>query len=198
MQALHNTPGKLFMQIRTIVLSLAVTLPFLAQAAQSIDNSTLSCTQSLVDNRATTLTFSCEGDLTITGGTWTTDTLISLSATGSMLLQGITFNTPSLSLKAQSIVFDSIANLPKDGVVNIETVAGADGTAPGALQLTPGSKINIEGATIPAPLTGGDIQLGAGRGGDISLRAAVPEPESYALALAALATGAALARRRKA
>jgi hypothetical protein len=196
MQALHNTPGKLFMLIRTLVLGLALAAPLLAQAAQTIDNSTLSCTQSLVAENISSLTFSCEGDMTVTGGTWTSDTLISLTSTGTLFLQNVSFNAPSITLSGLSIDVDSRAHLQAKDEIRIQTTGGTGGQAAGELQIEAGAQIDLGGNAV---LVQADPSLRAV--GDIRLRAAIPEPETDTLALAALAilgSSAALARRRKA
>lgn len=183
------------MSIRTLALSLALTAPVLAQAAQNVDNSTVSCTRSLVAQNFTSLTFSCDGDMTVTGGNWTSDSLISLTSTGTLFLQNVTFNAPLITLSGLNIEVDSLVSLSASREIRIETAEVTRSQAAGELRIAAGAQLFLGGNAVNV---NADPSLRAG-GGDIRLNAAaVPEPESYALAFAALATGAALARRRKA
>jgi len=244
------------MSIRPFVLSLALAAPLFAQAGYSINNSAFSCSAALSFANSTGLDAHCTGNFSVTGGTWTSDTKIALSADGSLTLDGVAMTAPLIELKSLTQVallgatlIRSMGSNPRsdtlsDGFVQlpgrVELQAGADlnirdsirFTQPGSLSLGGAGSLRLSDATpdIEARLSlngtvvlqnNSGILFAAGRtpgelvvAGNTGLvassfsidssqtpliwAASVPEPESYALALAALATGAALARRRKA
>jgi hypothetical protein len=233
MQALHNTPGKLFMQIRHLsrhlALGLALATPVFAQANYSINNSVFSCSAGLSFADSQGLDAHCTGNFSVTGGTWTSDTKIALSADGSLTLDGVSMTAPSIELVSPQLVINAFLNA-SGGTVRVDTPRGLDPRSPsdtvnatpggdsGSTEVSAGSDINISGSFTGnrggSNPRGGSIQIREGAqlvvSGSIStdssqtpltFSTAVPEPETYTLALAALATlgaGAALARRRQA
>lgn len=86
--------------LRPLILALSLLTPWCAQAIQMIDQSTLDCSESLTLLTQDNVTAQCTGNLSITGGTWTSDTLISLSATGDLSLFGVTLLAPNISWSA--------------------------------------------------------------------------------------------------
>jgi hypothetical protein len=107
MQALHNTSGKLFMQIRHLArhlaLGLALATPVFAQASYSINNSVFSCSAGLSFANSEGLDAHCTGNFSVTGGTWTSDTKIALSADGSLTLDGVAMTAPIIELLSPQI-----------------------------------------------------------------------------------------------
>lgn len=147
---------------RTLTLTLSLLAPWYAQATQTIDQSTIDCSESLTLLTQDNVTAQCTGNLSITGGTWTSDTLISLSATGNLSLLGVTLAAPDISLAGGQILVDAASTLTGTGHLVIN-----------------GGPITLEVPTVRdvtrSPLTvGGSITL-------------VPEPGTWALALAGLA-----------
>jgi len=103
MQALHNTPGKLFMSIRPFIFGLALAAPLFAQANYSINNSVFSCSAGLSFANSEGLDAHCTGNFSVTGGTWTSDTKIALSADGSLTLDGVAMTAPIIELLSPQI-----------------------------------------------------------------------------------------------
>jgi len=271
MQALHNTPGKLFMSIRPFIFGLALAAPLFAQANYSINNSVFSCSAGLSFANSEGLDAHCTGNFSVTGGTWTSDTKIALSADGSLTLDGVAMTAPTVELRSLTQVALLGATLIRSTGSNprSDTISDGLGQVPGRVELQPGADVRVgvggglvrtetgfSGNINGGAISGGTLTLSAGgnvdnpragagsivtgsffgggniviggaeahvmppvflerpvmylptiqltgvdepaRGQTLWLADAVPEPETYTLALAALATGAAWARRRKA
>lgn len=147
---------------RTLALSLSLLAPWYAQATQTIDQSTIDCSESLTLLTQDNLTAQCTGNMSITGGTWTSDTLISLSATGDLSLFGVTLQAPNIAVVGNQILVDAASTLAVTDHLGIS-----------------GGTIKLESPLVGV---GGEIPLTSG--GSISL---VPEPGTWALALAGLA-----------
>jgi hypothetical protein len=246
MQALHNTPGKLFMQIRHLsrhlALGLALATPVFAQANYSINNSVFSCSAGLSFADSQGLDAHCTGNFSVTGGTWTSDTKISLTVDGDITLDGVTMTAPVINLAGLgqiTITSNTVLNVAGRLPSNITQPPSLSGGSDRPSQPRPGSETPANGSGAGDSLeisAGGDINTSGSftdssngddrrpQAGSIQIRenaplivsgtittdssqtpltfsTTVPEPETYTLALAALATlgaGAALARRRQA
>jgi hypothetical protein len=237
------------MSIRPFVLGLALASPVLAQAAHTVTDSVFYCTAAMSFSNTASLLGYCAGNFTISGGTWTSDTRIDLSAAGDITLNGVTMTAPIIEVQSltkitagSTTVLSATTllnlqaprlptttrdpasgrpeqqNLPSDVAVGAgDALIISDG---GVLDVTAGGdsgnprSFSDGGGTDNNPRVGGEIVIRI-RGDQPVLQQAsgsisqqpttytfttthVPEPESYALALVGLATGAALARRLKA
>jgi len=212
-----NAKGIFLMSLlRPLILALSLSTPGWALATQTIDQSTIDCSESLTLLTQDNLTAQCTGNLSVTGGTWTSDTLISLSATGDLSLFGVTLLAPTISLDGHQILMDGGSTLALagdstigDGAITLRTPTTGDG---GGIQLVAGASIQVgpHEALSPARLAsigqGGVIAItadhsgltveGMSSGGSAST-SPVPEPGTWALALAGLA-GLMLRLRRRA
>lgn len=192
--------------LRPLILVLSLSTPCWAQATQTIDQSTIDCSESLTLLTQDNVTAQCTGNLSITGGTWTSDTLISLSATGDLSLFGVTLLAPTISLVGNQILMDggstlALAGDPAigDGAITLRTPTTGDG---GGIQVVAGASIQVGAHEVLSSATLASI----GQGGVIAVRAdhlgltvegmnsggsastsPVPEPGTWALALAGLA-----------
>lgn len=238
------------MSIRPFVLGLALASPVLAQAAHTVTNSVFYCTAAMSFSNTASLLGYCAGNFTISGGTWTSDTRIDLSAAGDITLDGVTMTAPIIEVQSLTkITAGGTTVLSATTLLNLQaprrpiTTRDAESGRP-ELQNPPsdvtggsgGALIISEGSALNVTSGGGSGNSGSfssgGNGGDVNLLAGglilvrddapliqqasgsvtqgngiftinlnpVPEPETYALALAALATlgaGSTLARRRK-
>lgn len=200
--------------LRPLILALSLSTPCWAQATQLIDQSTLDCSESLTLLTQDNLTAQCTGNLSITGGTWTSDTLISLSATGDLSLFGVTLRAPNISVVGNLVLMDGDSTLAGDpaigdGAITLRTPTTEDA---GGIQVIAGASIQVgahevlSSATLASIGQGGVIAIradhrgltleGMGSGGSPST-SPVPEPGTWALALAGLA-GLMLRLRRRA
>lgn len=192
--------------LRPLILALSLSTPWYAQATQTIEQSTLDCSDSLTILSVENLTAQCTGNMSITGGTWTSDTLISLSATGDLSLFGVTLLAPNISLVGNQILMDGDSTLAladdpvvRGGQVTLRTPTTGDG---GGIQLVAGASIQVGPHEALSP----DRLAGIGQGGVIAITAdhsgltvegmssggsastsPVPEPGTWALALTGLA-----------
>lgn len=190
--------------LRPLILALSLLTPWCAQAIQMIDQSTLDCSESLTLLTQDNVTAQCTGNLSITGGTWTSDTLISLSATGDLSLFGVTLLAPNISLVGHQILMDGGSTLAGDpaigdGAITLRTPTTGDG---GGIQVVAGASIQVGAHEVLSSATLASI----GQGGVIAIRAdhrgltvegmssggsastsPVPEPGTWALALTGLA-----------
>jgi PEP-CTERM motif len=228
------------MSIRPFILGLALAAPLFAQANYSINNSVFSCSTALSFANSTGLDAHCTGNFSVTGGTWTSDTKIALSADGTLTLDGVVMTAPVIelnSLTQVALLGDSLIRATGSNPRS-DTIFDGFGQVPGTVDLQPGADLSVGGGSnLNALGTGSGLVTGSffgepSIGGSILINgrtpvrtpflqvtglqsasssittdssqtpliwgAVVPEPETYALALATLGTGAALARRRKA
>lgn len=192
--------------LRPLILALSLSAPGWALATQTIDQSTIDCSESLTLLTQDNLTAQCTGNMSITGGTWTSDTLISLSATGNLSMWDVTFLAPSIAVVGNQILVDGGSTLALaadptigDGAITLRTSTTGDG---GGIQLVAGASIQVgpHEALSPERLAsigqGGVIAItadhsgltveGMSSGGSAST-SPVPEPGTWALALAGLA-----------
>lgn len=193
---------------RTLALSLSLLAPWYAQATQTIDQSTIDCSESLTLLTQDNLTAQCTGNMSITGGTWTSDTLISLSATGDLSLFGVTFLAPNITVASNQFQLGDGSRLAlagpsviRPGEISVLTTTAGDGG--GNIRLSAGASVQVGAleALFPASTIsigqGGVIALTADHSGltveGVSLvgstltTSPVPEPGTWALALAGLA-----------
>jgi len=228
------------MSIRPFILGLALAAPLFAQAGYSINTSAFSCSAALSFANSTGLDAHCTGNFSVTGGTWTSDTQIALSADGSLTLDGVTMTAPIIELLSPQIWVNASLDT-SGGTVHLEAqrdliirttpdqnrpvgVQGGGGAVivarGGQLEVSAGGRTGdpVEGVSCfncTQKLTGGEILI-VGDWPTLDVASStitslptpytitvstIPEPESYALALAALAilgSSAALAHRRKA
>ena len=134
--------------LRPLILALSLSTPGWALATQTIDQSTIDCSDSLTLLTQDNVTAQCTGNMSITGGTWTSDTLISLSATGDLSLFGVTLLAPNISLVGHQILRDGGSTLAGDpaigdGAITLRTPTTGDG---GGIQVVAGASIQV-GAT---------------------------------------------------
>lgn len=190
--------------LRPLILALSLLTPWCAQATQTIDQSTIDCSDSLTLLTQDNVTAQCTGNMRITGGTWTSDTLISLSATGDLSLFGVTLLAPTISLVGHQILMDGGSTLAGDpaigdGAITLRTPTTGDG---GGIQVVAGASIQVgahevlSSATLASISQGGVIAIradhhgltveGMSSGGSAST-SPVPEPGTWALALTGLA-----------
>lgn len=190
--------------LRPLILALSLSTPGWALATQTIDQSTLDCSDSLTLLTQDNLTAQCTGNLSITGGTWTSDTLISLSATGDLSLFGVTLLAPNISLVGHQILMDGGSTLAGDPAIGDEAITLRTPTTGdgGGIQLVAGASIQVGAHEVLSSATLASI----GQGGVIAIRAdhsgltvegmssggsastsPVPEPGTWALALTGLA-----------
>ena len=193
--------------LRPLILALSLSTPGWALATQTIDQSTIDCSDSLTLLTQDNLTAQCTGNMSITGGTWTSDTLISLSATGNLSLWDVTFLAPSIAVVGNQILVDTGSPLAlagpsviDPGEISVLTTTAGDGG--GNIRLRAGASIQVGAldALFPASTIsirqGGVIAItadhsgltveGMSSGGSAST-SPVPEPGTWALALTGLA-----------
>jgi hypothetical protein len=233
------------MSIRPFVLGLALAVPVLAQAAHTVTDSVFSCSAAMSFSNTASLVGHCAGNFTISGGIWTSDTRIDLSAAGDITLDGVTMTAPIIDLQSLTkitasgtTVLSATSSLnlqaPRQSPTTRDPASGrpaqqnppsdVNGGTGGSLIISEdGAALDISaggGSGSPGSFSdGGGTDNGPRDGGEIVIRGSqpalqqasgsitqqsgpytltpVPEPETWALALAALVTGAALARRRK-
>jgi PEP-CTERM motif len=160
--------------IRPVLIGLVLAAPWLAQAAHTVTDSTLLCSDALTFSDTSSLVARCTGDLSITGGSWNSDVLIDISADGKLALNGVSFNAPVIQLKSSTEITTS------DNVT-----------------LTASDKLIIQGdlrAPSMPPLQGGDVVLSAPP--RVLHTSTIPEPTSAALSLLGLGLCAFRLRRR--
>jgi PEP-CTERM motif len=160
--------------IRPVLIGLVLSTPWLAQAAHTVTDSTLLCTDALTFSDTSSLVARCTGDLSITGGTWSSDVLIDIRADGKLALNGVSFNAPVIQLQSPTEITTS------DNVT-----------------LTASDKLIIQGdlrAPSLPPLQGGNLVLSGAL--TVDQARAIPEPSSAALSLLGLGLCALRLRRR--
>ena len=84
--------------------------PLFASANYSIDNSVFTCSAGLSFANSNGLDAHCAGNFSVTGGTWTSDTKIALSADGSLTLDGVTMTAPIIELLSPQVVVNAFLN----------------------------------------------------------------------------------------
>jgi len=186
---------------RTATVLAWAWLPALGHAAVSVNEVRFDCTEALVINADGLASYTCQGDFSVTGtaddALLQSDTGISLSVTGNLVLSHLKLVAPQIKL----ITAGGRLSIAPDVVL-----LGAPGTptTPPAVTLQTGELIRPPAADSGA---GGTLIVG-GRG-DVTLAVAdpisaspqlttVPEPGALALAAAGLVGLLARQRRRRA
>jgi hypothetical protein len=156
------------MSIRPFILGLALAAPLFAQAGYSINNSAFSCSAALSFANSTGLDAHCTGNFSVTGGTWTSDTNIALSADGSLTLDGVTMTAPLIELNSLTQVALLGATLIRSTGSNPRSDTTSDGfvQVPGRVELQDGADIDVrmsagEGGRLVRTQSG-SISLGGG------------------------------------
>lgn len=205
------------MQIRHLAVGLAMATPLFVQANYSINNSAFSCSAALSFANSTGLDAHCTGNFSVTGGTWTSDTKIALSADGTLTLDGVAITAPIIELLSPEVVLNASLEAPGGSVridaprdlkpgTPLEPTLASPLQSGGSLQLSAGSSINTSesfssGSHVGNSPQDGSIQI---RGGSpiavpgaittdsaqppLTFSSSVPEPDTNSLALVALAT----------
>ncbi len=198
--------------MRRAALSLVLAAPLWAQASYSISNSAFTCSSALSFASGSGLDAHCTGNFSITGGIWTSDTKIALSADGSLTLDGVSMMAPWVDLTSLTAV-NVLGLFSSNGSVNIVAPAvtiGLNGSEQGRDRLAIGGTLALSNAAATITASSGTLALS---GGSISVSdlsaptptpmltlsagvAQVPEPSSAALLVTGLLAGLVLARRK--
>lgn len=152
------------MTLRPLVLSLALSAPLFAQAGYSINNSAFNCSAALSFANSTGLEAHCAGNFSVTGGTWTSDTKIALSADGSLTLDGVAMTAPIIELLSPQMVVNAFLTAT-GGSVRID--------APRDLSIVPPLTVNVP------PRTGGTLQISPGATINVAAAPGAPQPNAF-------------------
>ncbi|MEW5771386.1 MAG: PEP-CTERM sorting domain-containing protein [Pseudomonadota bacterium] len=147
--------------MRSLIATLAAIalLPSSAHAAVQWSVDTFTCTGTLTANWSDTLGIGCGGDLTLDGGTITSDSRISFSSVGKLFLDNLAITAPELWLSGETIFVGSV-------VIQADSISVTSG---GSLPIGDGGRL-----VLPP---GGAISVGGGV--DLNPVVAVPEPSVY-------------------
>jgi hypothetical protein len=139
-------------------------------AATLIDLGGSTCSGSQSFDTGNGLSFSCSGDFSLSAGSLSSNTSISVSSLGSLTLDGFTLSAPSITLNAASIFLKTNVSLTGD-LINLSAnsiVVDGLSSSDSATQILPGRDIIIPKPSLPSDGTitllplGGDISIGSG------------------------------------
>jgi PEP-CTERM motif len=185
------------------ILCLLAVLPVVANAAATSSIGTTNCVGDFSVSLLGDATFSCSGSLTMTGGTVTSDSLISIVSNGDLFLDNLSFTAPNISFSVLSglmtigsgVVFNgsSVTLASNGGPVNGRTfpLGGSISSDPnaGSIVLGAGRTTNLGAGSgyvfTPStnlPAAGGTLVLGSGSGGLIINAVVDPFPPAIVLA----------------
>lgn len=181
---------------KTLLIAALLALSSRAHAVSTINVPGMTCSGTQTSDLTSFLSLSCTGNLSLIGGTLSSDTKIVLTATGSMTLDNLTVTAPVIDLTGGNLYIGSGASLNAANSATI--IAGGSGTSPfittaaggsvtigsslysigagsgNSLQLGSGTIIPI---TNPGSLVGGTVSVFPGAG----IVVAVPEPDIISL-----------------
>ncbi len=157
------------MSIRPFVLGLALAAPLFAEANYSINNSAFSCSAALSFANSTGLDAHCAGNFSVTGGTWTSDTKIALSADGSLTLDGVSMTAPLIELLSPQILVNAFLSAT-GGTVRID--------APSDLSIPP-PPVTLNPPPRPVRGPGGTLLISPGAILDVAAAPVAQQPNAF-------------------
>lgn len=181
---------------KAMFLMAVLFFPFVAHSASFSSVGTTTCSSSLSLTLFEEASFLCAGDLSLIGGSITSDSRVVIRAEGSLFLDNVSITAPQIDLssldgsidvgRGTSLGFGSLSS----GRIAITARMNPSTGIGGTLQIAEGGDISLSnGFHLPRPLVaieGGRISLTSG-GGIVVLASPVPEPSAALLLMLGLA-----------
>jgi hypothetical protein len=135
------------------------------------------------DDQTNGFTLSCNGDMSLIGGSIDSDTVIAISALGALRLDNLTISAPLVEINtfAGELTFGTGVSIISTDRIKIDSGYAT----PPRIILEPGITLTLPGRTLEAGSTGGTItlapggDLSLGNGGRLTLVSTVPEADRY-------------------
>lgn len=180
---------------KAMSLLAVIFFPLVAYSASFSNVGTTTCSSSLSLTLFEEASFLCAGDLSLTGGSVTSDSRVVIRAEGTLFLDNVSITAPQIDLssldgsilvrRGTSLGFDSLSS----GRIIITARMNPSTEVGGTLQIAEGGDISLSnGFPIPGRLVtieGGRISLGRGSG-IVVLASPVPEPGAALLMMLGL------------
>ena len=169
--------------------------PIVAHSAAFSNIGTTSCSSSLSLSVFEEASFLCAGNLSLIGGSITSDSRVVIRANGTLSIDNVSITAPRIDLSSQegtlyvsggtSLGFASLSLESRAGIIHVLPSTGMGGV----VQIAEGGDISLSnGFLIPRPLVaidGGRLSL-TGGGGIVVLGAPVPVPSAALLMILGL------------
>jgi hypothetical protein len=138
-------------------------LPIFANATSTSSITTATCSSELASSLLNGASFACSGNLVLSGGFVTSDSLIDINATGDLFLDNISLTAPNISLSVLAGVLKMGGNVIFSAGSSVVVTGGNTLTPVNIGQLAPKLILSRDNLAIPLG-SGSVIEINAGSG----------------------------------